>query len=91
MSHASDQLWSLTHAISHQAQAAEPKKAAVPAALDTSTHGGVPRNPSVGGKSGKGSSPTGPEASRLNPCLNPCLNLLFHSPPQQLLLSQQAL
>ncbi len=61
MSHASDQLWTLAHAISHQAQSAEPKRA-VPASLDSAAPGRIPRNPSAGGNSGKGSSPTGPEA-----------------------------
>lgn len=64
MSHASDQLWTLAHAISHQAQSAEPKRA-VPASLDTAAPGRIPRNPSAGGNSGKGSSPTGPEALKM--------------------------
>ena len=62
MSHASDQLWTLAHAISHQAHGTDTRPA-VPSSLDTAPPGGFPRNPSAGGKPAKGSSPTGKEAS----------------------------
>lgn len=60
MSHASSQLWSLAHAISHQTQRSEHKNAP-PSAQDMTASTGMPRNSSGGSKPSKGSSPTGPE------------------------------
>ena len=83
MSHASDQLWSLAHAISHQAQSSEPKQN-LPSSLDTTAPGGIPRNTSSGGNLGKGSSPTGKEV-RHSDLLSSCL---LAGRPKSLLLFQ---
>lgn len=57
MSHASDQLWSLAHSISHQSHSSEHGGAA-----HSAQAAGITRRSSGGSKA---SSPTGPEASTL--------------------------